>query len=252
MNKNYKKEIEDDFLKVKSIINPYLIESDLDLQNVYCELQQFHELFYILRDILDNIKTVNLSSIQAIEDGIEGIFDFVWLMSFARYKSAVGVFRSASEMLIKGLLRQFDNLVEKDSFSNNVDIFIKEVRLNTEKKIIHKNDKEKLKKFLIKNYGNRIKQFYWNLSDIVHGRISLDKDFSKYLEDILDYNINHNQELYLNTIYPSVKLIQCITELYIIGNYEYLDKNMNTYKLSLICDSLSTEFKDFKHQYLLL
>lgn len=251
MSRTYKGIIEKDFNQVKNIINTQTIKYDLDYKNIFKKLKVFHDYFYKLRDILEELNYQNDESYNAIRDGVEGMFDFIWLINLSRYKACVITFRSSIEILVKGLMREYCPEKETDKFSNNIEIIIKQLKLEKYNNFSLSKDKKNLSNFLEKNYTSKIRDLYKKLSEIVHGKYSNEnKKVSEYLQEVTQVNINYSESQCNYTFDKCIELLRFILELAIMVNFQYLQQNMNDYKLSLILESLSSEFNTFKNDYL--
>lgn len=253
MSRTYTSIINQDFDEVKNLIKSKTTNYKLDYKQIFKELELFHSYFYKFRDVLEQLDYKNPKAYCAVQEGVEGIFDFIWLIISSRYKSCIITFRSSIEMLVKGLMREHLPDKETNRFSNNIEIIIKQLRLKVCANLNSLKDKRKLKKFLEENYTYKIRELYSDLSEIVHGKYTnKNKGFSQYLEEITQVSTNYNKKQYNDIINESINLLKLMLELTIIINFKYLSENMNSYKLNLIVEGLSIEFKKFKCEYLFI
>lgn len=248
MSSLYKSEIEKDYDQVKNIITDYYKEYDLNYESIFKGLEITHLYFYYFRDLAGSIDYVNRESINALNDFYEGVFDFFWLMVSSRYKSATITIRSAFEMLIKSYIREVSPEYENNKFSNNLEKLIKEFCIQNN---FSKNKNKKIKKHLNDIYSETIKKQYKELSNITHGNYISDKlEFNEYLIQILNIKGNYKEEEFKNIISLVNKTLLYCLELFIILNFKELDKNMNSVKLSLIMDNLSSNLEKFREIYI--
>lgn len=249
---SYLDDVDADYKRLKEI----LIESFGKLQCFDDEnfeeykLVNYHSGLFKLRDIISESENLSSVALKGLENGISDFLDFIWLVYVGRYKASIASLRNGLDIFGRGLIRINSNSLETNSFSNNIEKFIKAVRVREEAGIQGVTKKKAHKKYINEEFTEKIVNIYGTLSDSIHGKDETINNLSQYIESSLDFFDNQNVEIFNEVIEIADKVIQLLLSIFIFVNYNYLDNRMNTYKLNLIIDSLGEPFKSYKFKYL--
>lgn len=237
-----------EFIKVLSKNNDNMLNlSDSDKVN----FEELHKILYFFKELQIELNYPDQNVKDAFSETINGFLDFMWLIGCCRYKVSVLTLRSAMEMYVKGLAREM-KLNEVDSFSNNIEVVSKEIPIIMGRELrITPSKQKKMKKYINLNYSTRMKDIYWDCSDIAHGRLSTFSDFSKYMENVLNLSENYNRSNHQEIMETAIEVIRLMIELLIIIEFNKLSDVMNSTKIEHILGNLSVKFNRYKDTYLL-
>ncbi|WP_332381167.1 hypothetical protein [Lactococcus cremoris] len=222
-------------------------EQDFDIES----LKKYHMRLYVLRELIvvSNVQEDERIS-QPLNDATSDFIDFIWLLYTGRYKASIASLRNGLDIFARSMIRSLDSSLERDSFSNNVEKVLKNVRVKNEVHLTSNEAKKNHKTFINENFTENMKNLYKQLSDFIHGRMRQQIEVAHYLNNIIDFENNQSTDEYNRVINLGVQILETVYSMFLLVNYNKIDENENTYKLNLMIDQINGKFKIYKSQYL--
>ncbi|KAA0784605.1 hypothetical protein [Bacillus sp. BPN334] len=247
---NYQENLSDrileDYHKVEMIIQeklgiPICEWTEMDL------IKDFHKSLYIYKELLSEITLAEDPKSYFLES-LNGLMEFLWVILCGKYRLSSMTLRGSMETYAKGLLIHLIGR-STDKFSNNIESSFKNIvdQISTSQGL-NRNKKDSLKKLMNQKFADKVKQEYWDLSDVVHSRETMFNACSEYIDDIL--SIVKEEELLILMMNKVNKILKYFIEILVISNYEDLDNNMNYFIFKDIKNRLSDEFKEVNNIFI--
>lgn len=248
---SYFDDINSDYKRLKKILSDNFNELQCFKDKKFREdiLMNYHSELFELRDLISECESLPVEALKGLDNGVSDFLDFIWLIYIGRYKAAIASLRNGLDIFGRGLIRIKDATLETNSFSNNIEKVLKEVRVVNEVSINGSAEKKRHKRYINSHFTEKIVNVYGRLSDSIHGRDEKFSNLSQYIESSLDFSKNQNMVSFNGIIEIAYEMIQLVLSIFILVNYNYLNDRMNVYKLNLIIDSQGQEIKNYKFEY---
>lgn len=218
----------------------------------------FNKLFWYRKFnlfLLDNESRFNFTisqkeGLKKTNDSIQDYIEFIWVVYFGRFKVAMSCVRNAVDLNGRAVSLLSDNQ-ESNSFSNNINIVTKNIRMKNELYLNDNIEKKQHKKFLNDNFNEKYIGVYRKLSGVVHGRNEIVENVNGYLSNCIDSIDNVEDSDIEKYVKEAEEALSLTIQYYVLVNYQYLSKNYNEYEFNLILDMFPDDFKEYKRYYLL-